>query len=94
MQWAKGGGSVEKANHNSSDKLFIWKLLNFPVIYRYFERMISRANAGSKFLEKYLPDIKGKRILDLGCKTAANSNLPGYKVYSGTKSGMRSGRIH
>lgn len=52
------------------DRLVLRRILDIPVVYAAFQKMIAKKGARQWLLEKYIGDTSGKRILDLGCGTA------------------------
>ena len=45
------------------------RLLNLPIVYRLFEDFIAKKNGRQIFYDRYVGDVEGKYILDLGCGT-------------------------
>lgn len=52
------------------DKLYLRRVLEIPVVYAWFQKLIAKENGREWFFKKYISDTSGKKILDLGCGTA------------------------
>ena len=66
------------------DKLIVRRVLETPGVYAWFQKTVAKKNGRKNFLEEYLGDVKGKRILDLGCGTAdVLEYIEGEKLYVG-----------
>lgn len=46
------------------------KILDYPLFYRVFENIVIKRNGRAEFVKRYISNVTGKRILDLGCGTA------------------------
>lgn len=69
----------------SEKKSFILRrLLDLPFFYNLFNKVLGKGGNGVLFSNNYLDDVRGKKILDLGCGTAdILDNLQGESLYVG-----------
>lgn len=66
------------------DRLYLRRILEIPIVHIWFKKIIGKENSAEWFLEKYIGDTVGKKILDLGCGTAEIADhIRGEKLYVG-----------